>query len=114
MELQKGNIVKHFKGKDLIEKNIYQIVAVNPVYTGTKTFPQDAVVIYESLFQNEKAFVREYEDLVQELSDEQKELYHQNYRIEPLTEEELELLNNPEFIQAKKAFIEEQNNNKTL
>lgn len=116
IELKKGDIVKHFKGKDLIEKNIYQILAVNPVYTGTKEFSQEAVVIYEPLFQTGKAFVREYADLVSELSDEQKEVYDQCYRVEHLTEAELVLLKSPTFIRDKKAYIEkkeqeQQNNN---
>lgn len=116
IELKKDDIVKHFKGKNLIEKNVYRILAVNPIYTGTKTFPTEAVVIYEPLFQSDKVFVREYADLVTELSDEQKELYGQNFRVEPLTEAELVLLTSPTFIRDKKAYIEEkeqeqQNNN---
>ena len=33
MILKAGDIVKHFKGEDLIEKNIYKIISVNPKYT---------------------------------------------------------------------------------
>ena len=114
MELKQEDIVKHFKGETLLEKNIYKILAVNPIYTGTRDFTEEPVVIYESLFQDYKIFVREYQDLVEELSDDEKELYHQMHRVEHLTHAELELINSSEFIQAKKAFIEEKNNNKTL
>ena len=114
MELKKHDIVKHFKGETLLEKNIYKILAVNPEYTGTKEYVEDPVVIYESLFQDDKIFVREYQDLVEELSEDEKELYHQVHRLEHLTQAELDLINSPEFIQAKKAFIEEKYQNKTL
>lgn len=70
MLLKKGDYVKHFKGETLVEKNIYEIIAVNPEYTGDKpTFEE--VVIYAPLFQEGKCFVREYADLVLELTEEQ-------------------------------------------
>lgn len=107
MELKEGMICKHFKGETLIEKNIYEIVAVNPEYTGTKVFPSDATVIYKSIFQEGKCFVREYDDLVLELSDEDKEKYQQSYRVEPLTDEELIMINDPEFIKQKLEYLEQ-------
>ena len=91
MILKAGDIVKHFKGEDLIEKNIYKIISVNPKYTGTNTFPEEPVVVYESLFQERKGFVREYASLVEELSSEQ--------------EEEIKLIRTPEFIAKKMAYI---------
>lgn len=107
MELKEGMICKHFKGKDLIEKNIYKIVAVKPEYTGERTFTADAIVIYKPLFQEGKCFVREYDDLVAELNDEKKGLYQQTYRIEPLTEKELEEISTPDFIKEKLKYLEQ-------
>lgn len=112
MELKEGMICKHFKGNDLIEKNIYKIIAVKPEYTGTKEFPTDAIVIYKPIFQEGKCFVREYDDLVLELTDEEKEKYHQSYRVEPLNEQELEIIDNPEFIKRKLEYLEQKYGNK--
>lgn len=106
MELRTGDIVKHFKGKNLIEKNIYEIVSVNPEYTGTNEFLKEPVVVYTSIFQEGKCFVREYSDLVKELTPEQKEEYGQTYRIEPLTDEELGIIKTNAFILAKLEYIE--------
>lgn len=105
MILKSGDIVKHFKGEDLIEKNIYKIISVNPEYTGTNTFPDEPVVVYESLFQERKGFVREYASLVEELSPEQKEKFNQDHRVDLLTEEEIKLIHTPEFIAKKMAYI---------
>lgn len=106
MILKQGDYVKHFKGENLIEKNIYEILAVNPAYTGEKeVFPE--VVIYAPLFQTGKCFVREYDDLVCELTQEQQELYHQQHRIDLLTEDELSLIKTEDFIKEKMAYLEE-------
>lgn len=113
MLLKKGDYVKHFKGENLVEKNIYEIIAVNPVYTGEKEcFPE--LIIYAPLFQEGKLFVREYDDLVKELSPEQKELHHQQHRIDLLTEDELNLIKTEEFIAKKMAYIEEKYSKKKL
>lgn len=105
MILNDGDIVKHFKGKNLIEKNIYEIVSVNPKYTGTKEFTEEPVVVYKSIFQGGISFVREYSDLVQELTDEEKEEYGQDNRVNLLTESELEEIKKPEFVEKKLAYI---------
>lgn len=105
MILKKGDIVKHFKGSDLIEKNIYEILAVNPEYTGTNIFPIAPVVIYTPLFQDGKTFVREYSDLTTELEPEKKEQYGQTFRVEVLTEAELAYIKTPEFIEKKMAYV---------
>ena len=105
MILKKGDIVKHFKGSDLIEKNIYEILAVNPEYTGTNIFPIAPVVIYTPLFQDRKTFVREYSDLTTELEPEKKEQYGQTFRVEVLTEAELAYIKTPEFIEKKMAYV---------
>lgn len=113
MILKQGDYVKHFKGKNLVEKNIYEIVAVKPTYTGEKkAFPE--VVVYIPLFQTDKCYIREYDDLVCELTSEQQELYHQQHRIDLLTDEELALIKTKEFISKKRAYIEEKYNKKKL
>ena len=112
MILKKGDIVKHFKGSDLVEKNIYEILAVNPVYTGTNIFPIAPVVIYAPLFQEGKTFVREYSDLTTELEPEKKEQYGQTFRIEILTEAELAYIKTPEFIEKKMAYLQKKEEKK--
>lgn len=107
IELKEGMICKHFKGENLVEKNIYRILAVKPVSTGTKEFPFDPVVTYKPLFQEGKTYIREYDDLVAELSDEDKEKYHQSYRIEPLTNDELKTIFEDSFVKEKLAYLEE-------
>lgn len=107
MELKKGDIVKHFKGHNLIEKNIYEIVSVNPEYTGTGKFTEEPIIVYSSLFQDGKNFVREESDLIQELSLEEQEEYGQEHRIDLLTDEELNLIQSQAFINAKLAYINE-------
>lgn len=105
MILKDGDFVKHFKGKTLVEKNIYEIVSVNPKYTGTKEYSSEPVVIYRSIFQPGKSFVREYSDLVQELTDEEKMEYSQENRVNILTEDELMLIKTDEFIEKKLEYI---------
>lgn len=87
-------------------KNIYEIVAINPTYTGVNNIDLSDVVVYKALFQKDKFFVREYGDLVDELNDEEKELYHQSQRVEPLTEEEISILEDEEFIKQKMEYLE--------
>lgn len=105
MELKVGDICKHFKGETLVEKNIYEILAVNVKYTGTKVDDLSGLVVYRALFQEDKFFTREYSDLVEELSDEEKDIYHQDYRVQKLTDEELEFISTVDFIQEKKEYI---------
>lgn len=93
-----GDLCKHFKGKSLLEKNIYKIIATNVTYSGDKLEePLNNLVVYENIFQNGKTFTREYKDLVEELSREKQELYNQKYRVEKLTKEEIEIVNSESF-----------------
>lgn len=93
-----GDLCKHFKGKNLLEKNIYKIIATNVTYSGDKIEePLNNLVVYENIFQNGKTFTREYKDLVEELSKEKQELYNQKYRVEKLTKEEIEIVNSEIF-----------------
>ena len=71
-----GMLCKHFKGKNLIDKNIYRIEELNVkgndvdtnkiAYTGEgNMLDSDNLVIYSNIFQKDKYFVREYEDLAE-------------------------------------------------
>lgn len=105
MNLKVGDIVKHFKGESLIEKNIYEILAIDVKYTGEKTIDLSSLVIYKPLFQDNKYFAREYEDLVGKLSDEEILKYGQETRIQKLTNEELELIKSTDFKLKKEEYI---------
>ncbi len=107
MELKEGMICKHFKGKNLIEKNIYQILAIDVTYTGDNDIDLSEMVIYKPLFQKGKVFAREYAALTEELTEEQKQEYHQNQRVEPLTDEELAYIKSDEFTFQKLEYIEQ-------
>lgn len=105
MELKAGDILKHFKGETLIEKNIYEVIAVNPTYTGDKDYPARKMLVYSSLFQNDKVFIRELDDLTAELGDDKKEIYHQEHRVDLLTDDELKEINTDEFRLKKLNYI---------
>lgn len=100
---EKGDLCKHFKGKDLSEKNIYEILEMGVKYSGDASDkPIENLVIYKNIFQG-KIFAREFEDLTTELSPEKQEQYGQKYRVEKLTPDEvaqvkrrLELINEEE------------------
>ena len=90
--LKKGDWCKHFKGKTLEEKNIYEILEVGVTYSGDSSDkPIQNLVIYKNIFQG-KIFARELEDLIAELEPEKQELYGQKHRVEKLTEEEVEIV----------------------
>ena len=111
-----GMLCKHFKGTNLLEKNIYRIeqVGVNGsnidesliTYTGDATLQSATnLVVYSNIFQDNKLFCREYEDISQELSDEQKDKYKQELKVEPLTEEEQSIIGQEKFIETKKQLV---------
>lgn len=107
MQFNVGDLCKHFKGKSLLEKNIYEIIAINAIYTGENAkAPLDNLVIYKNIFQKNKYFAREYDELIEELSEEKQIEYGQKYRVEKLTKEEIEMIKSEEFIKAKKEYIE--------
>ena len=90
--LKKGDIVKHFKGANLDEKNIYEILEVGVKYSGDASDkPIENLVVYKNIVQN-KIFARELEDLIAELPQEKQEQYGQKHRVERLTDEELEYI----------------------
>ena len=87
---KKGDWCKHFKGKTLEEKNVYEILEVGVTYSGDASDkPIQNLVVYKNLFQG-KIFAREIEDLTAELEPEKQELYGQKHRVEKLTDEEIE------------------------
>ena len=111
-----GMLCKHFKGKDLLEKNIYRIekLGVNGIdidedlitYTGDGELATATnLVVYANIFQDNKLFCREYEDISDELSSEKKEMFNQTIKVQPLTDKEIILINTPDFIQNKMEMV---------
>lgn len=111
-----GMLCKHFKGNDLLEKNIYRIekLGVNGTdidktlvtYTGDNELDTATnLVVYSNIFQDNKLFCREYEDISSELNDEKKLMFNQNIRVQPLTLEEIDLVNSEEFIKNKREAV---------
>ena len=109
-------LCKHFKGKDLLEKNIYRIekLGVNGTdidktlvtYTGDNELDTATnLVVYSNIFQDNKLFCREYEDISSELTEEKKLMFHQNLKVQPLTLEEIDLVNSEEFIREKSIVV---------
>ena len=111
-----GMLCKHFKGKDLIEKNIYRIEKLGVrgididestvTYTGEKNL-KDAtnLVVYSNILQEGKLFCREYEDISSELSDDKKAMYNQEIRVQPITSEEESIISEDDFIENKKEYV---------
>ena len=88
--LKKGDWCKHFKGTNLDEKNIYEILEMGVKYSGDASErPIENLVIYKNIRQG-KIFARELEDLIAELPPEKQALYGQKYRVEKLTPDEVE------------------------
>ncbi len=111
---QIGMLCKHFKGTTLQEKNIYRIEQIdvdgisimgkNVIYTGDHPNLENVhhLIIYSNIFQEDKIFAREYEDLAYILPKEKQEQFHQMRRVEPLTEEEIFEIGTETFRQKKK------------
>lgn len=113
MIYRKGMLCKHFKGESLLEKNIYEILRVNVngkdidenniIYTGNGNLKDSVnLVIYKNIFQNDKVFAREYNDISSYLTKDEKIKYNQNIKVQPLTEEEINVIYNESFIKEKK------------
>lgn len=111
-----GMLCKHFKGTNLLEKNIYQIIETGilgqnlpsgVVYTGDGDLSSATdLVIYANVFQEDKFFAREYSALTEELPEDKKAESGQSMRVEPLTIEEIILVTSQKFIDDKKAYME--------
>lgn len=112
-----GMLCKHFKGNSLLEKNIYKIIKLGingNDLTDDITYSGDGdvlnsknLVIYANIFQDNKLFAREYEDISSKLSDEKKSQFNQEIIVQPLTEEEIIIVNSPDFIESKKIAVAE-------
>jgi hypothetical protein len=111
-----GMLCKHFKGKNLLEKNIYRIEQIGVegqnvdqdkiTYTGDNSLvTAKNLIVYSNIFQDNKLFCREYEDISQNLSKEKQIEFNQEIRVQPLTEEEQELINQQTYIERKKQYI---------
>ena len=103
-----GMLCKHFKGKNLIDKNIYRIEELNVKgsdvdtdkisYTGEgNMLDSDNLVVYSNIFQENKYFVREYEDLAGELPLDKQKKKKKKLRVEPLSEGEIEIVNSKDY-----------------
>ena len=103
--IKAGDFCKHFKGKTLLEKNIYKILLLNVMYSGNfSTKKLDDLVVYENIFDG-KIFTREASDIFSELSlDAQKE-FNQIYIVQKLTEEELLEINTEKYKVKKLEYI---------
>lgn len=96
-EIKIGDLCKHFKGHTLEEKNIYRILHLNVTYSGEHMMPPSTnLCVYENIFQN-KIFVREADEVFEELPTEKQKEFNQTYRVEKLTEEEINIVNSEEF-----------------
>jgi len=111
-----GMLCKHFKGENLLEKNIYRIekLGVNGneidetliTYTGEgELLSAKNLVVYSNIFQENKQFAREYEDISSELSLEKKEMYKQQIKVQPLTPSEIDMINDANFVTEKKKLV---------
>ena len=120
-----GMLCKHFKGKDLLEKNIYRIeqVGVDRIniddsiitYTGESNLRSAInLIIYSNIFQDNKLFCREYEDISQELSIDKQQEFCQKLKVQPLTEEEQSFIGQESFIEAKKQLVQKSLQNKEV
>ena len=103
-KIKVGEYYKHFKGKSLVEKNIYIILETNVIYTGEKMSEVKDLVIYKNIFDN-KIFVREESDILKELNKEQQAKYNQKTRIQKLTKEEIKIINSVEFKEQKIEYL---------
>lgn len=80
---------------------------VGVIYTGENAnIPLENLVVYRNIFQKDKFFTREYNDLIEELSEEKQKQYGQVHRIEKLAEEEIKLIKSEEFRNEKLKYIE--------
>ena len=59
----------------------------------------------ENIFQENKLFTREYDDISGELSPEKKEMYNQEIKVQPLTQIEIKMINETNFITEKKKMV---------
>ena len=111
-----GMLCKHFKGENLLEKNIYRVEQIGVegkdinetliTYTGDgELLTAKNLVVYSNIFQENKLFAREYDDISGELSSEKKEMYNQEIKVQPLTRIEIDMINEDNFVTEKKKLV---------
>ena len=104
-DIKVGDYCKHFKGKTLLEKNIYEILLLNVIYSGdNSTKNLDDLVIYKNIFDG-KIFAREASDIFTELNSLQQEEFNQIYKVQKLTDEEIRLIKTDDFKMKKLQYI---------
>lgn len=100
-----GDLCKHFKGKTLLEKNIYKILLLNVIYSGDNaTKKLDDLVVYQNIFDG-KIFTREASDIFATLSEEKQIEFNQTYKVQKLDANEIEEVNTSHFKAKKKEYI---------
>lgn len=112
MIYQPEMLCKHFKGKSLEEKNIYKIIQLGvdgkDIDTNKITYTGDGdlesaknLVVYANIFQNNKLFVREYEDISRELTPEKQKQFDQVLKVQPLNDDEIAIVSSQKFVELK-------------
>ncbi len=116
-KLKINSLVKYYKGKDLIDKNIYKILDMNlkgidvvdkiknkeigyygDIDIDTKEFLKlDNLVLYTNIFQKNSLFVREETFMNSKTQKEKKEDINQIYNVQLLTEEEIKQVNSEKY-----------------
>ena len=107
-----GMLCKHFKGKTLLEKNIYRIEDIGVygkdidesiiTYTGNNELCNAKnLIVYSNIFQDNKMFAREYEDISSKLDIDKQLEFNQLLRVQPLTLEEINIVNDENFKKEK-------------
>lgn len=99
-----GEYYKHFKGETLIEKNIYEILQTNVIYTGEAMQDVNDLVVYKNIFDN-KVFTREASDMLKELEPDKQAKYHQQTRVQKLTDEEIKAIKSEDYIAKKQEYL---------
>ena len=67
----------------------------------------DKLIVYKNIFQEDKIFAREESQLAEQLEESKQKEFEQKYRVEKLTQEEIEMIKTEEFIKAKKEYMKE-------
>lgn len=72
-------------------------------YTGDGTLKGAVnLVVYQNIFQDNKFFAREYEDISSTLSEEKQNEFHQTIKVQPLSIDEINVVTSDDFIADKK------------
>lgn len=103
-KIKVGEYYKHFKGETLVEKNIYEILQTDVIYTGEAMSDVKDLVVYKNIFDN-KIFAREESDMLKELEPDKQQKYHQQTRVQKLTPDEVETIKSEAYIAKKQEYL---------